>query len=138
MNRYDAIIIGARCGGAPLAMLLAGSGHKVLLLDKMAFGTDILSTHYLKRTGTSLLHKWGLLDAVRKAGTPAIGTQNFHLDGVHLRGIAPPHVNSTDAISVFIGAFLGSVPLAQVFPPHLMERFAADVVRGHEENRYAA
>ncbi len=91
MNGYDAIIIGARCGGAPLAMLLARSGHKVLLVDKMAFGTDIMSTHYVKRTGASLLDKWGLLDAVRKAGTPAIGTQNFHLDGVHLRGIAPPY-----------------------------------------------
>jgi hypothetical protein len=50
----------------------------------------------------------------------------------------PQIVNNTDAISAFIGAFLGSVPLEQVFPPQLMERFAADVVRGHEENRDAA
>ena len=56
MNRYDAIIIGARCGGAPLAMLLARAGHKVLLVDKMRFGSDIMSTHYVKRTGASLLN----------------------------------------------------------------------------------
>ena len=55
-----------------------------------------------------------------------------------LKAMLPQIVNSTDAISAFIGAFLGSVPLEQVFPPHLLERFAADVVRGHEENRHAA
>ncbi|MBV1886665.1 MAG: hypothetical protein KUG61_06250, partial [Parvibaculaceae bacterium] len=34
------------------------------------------------------------------------------------------------ATSAFMGAFLGSVPLDQVFPPELMERFASDVERG--------
>lgn len=91
MTRYDAIIIGARCGGAPLSMLLARAGHKVLLVDKMPFGSDIMSTHYVKRTGASLLEKWGLLDAVKEVGTPAIRTQNFHIDSVHLRGTAPAH-----------------------------------------------
>jgi choline dehydrogenase-like flavoprotein len=33
-NTYDAIVIGARCGGAPLAMLPARSGHDVLLVDR--------------------------------------------------------------------------------------------------------
>ena len=62
---YDAIIIGARCGGSPLAMLLALAGLNVLLVDRMRFGSDIVSTHFLKRTGASLLQKWGLLDAIR-------------------------------------------------------------------------
>ena len=70
MSQYDAIIVGARCGGAPLAMLLARAGHRVLLLDRMAFGSDIMSTHYVKRTGASLLKKWGLLDELRNIGTP--------------------------------------------------------------------
>ncbi len=86
---YDAIIIGARCGGAPLAMLLARAGHKVLLVDRMSFGSDIMSTHYVKRTGASFLHKWGLLDALREAGTPAIRDLNFNIDDVHLSGTAP-------------------------------------------------
>ncbi len=86
---YDAIIIGARCGGAPLAMLLARAGHKVLLVDRMAFGSDIMSTHYVKRTGASFLHKWGLLDALREVGTPAIRELNFHIDDVRLKGTAP-------------------------------------------------
>ena len=51
---YDAIIIGARCGGAPLAMLLARQGQRVLLVDKCSFPSDTMSTHYVKRTGASL------------------------------------------------------------------------------------
>ena len=30
---YDVIVVGARCAGAPVAMLLAGKGHRVLLLE---------------------------------------------------------------------------------------------------------
>jgi flavin-dependent dehydrogenase len=91
MNQYDAIVVGARCGGAPLAMLLARAGHRVLLLDRMTFGSDIMSTHYLKRTGASYLDKWGLLDELRKINTPAIKTTNFRVDDVHLVGQAPAY-----------------------------------------------
>ena len=31
---YDAIIVGARCAGAPTAMLLAHKGYRVLLVDR--------------------------------------------------------------------------------------------------------
>ncbi|MDA8702427.1 NAD(P)/FAD-dependent oxidoreductase [Pseudomonadales bacterium] len=91
MKQYDAIIVGARCGGAPLAMLLAKAGHQVLLVDRMAFGTDIMSTHYVKRSGASLLNQWGLLDAVRAVGTPAIEQLTFEIDGTRLSGNAPPY-----------------------------------------------
>lgn len=91
MSHYDVIIVGARCGGAPLAMLLARAGHKVLLLDRMAFGSDIMSTHFLKRTGASHLANWGLLDELKAINTPAIRELNFHIDDLHLTGSAPPH-----------------------------------------------
>jgi flavin-dependent dehydrogenase len=32
---FDAIVVGAPCGGAPTAMLLARQGHRVLLLDRV-------------------------------------------------------------------------------------------------------
>ncbi len=86
---YDVIVVGARCGGAPLAMLLARDGHKVLLVDRMAIGTDIMSTHFVKRTGASLLDKWGLLNSVRDAGTPAISELHFNIDDIKLSGQAP-------------------------------------------------
>jgi flavin-dependent dehydrogenase len=44
---YDAIIVGARCAGAPTAMLLARRGFKVLLVDKATFPSDTISTYIL-------------------------------------------------------------------------------------------
>jgi flavin-dependent dehydrogenase len=38
---YDAIIVGARCGGSPTAMLLARKGYRVLLCDKATFPSDV-------------------------------------------------------------------------------------------------
>ena len=48
---YDAIVIGARCAGASTAMLLGRLGHKVLLVDKTAVGTDIPHGHFIHRQG---------------------------------------------------------------------------------------
>jgi flavin-dependent dehydrogenase len=33
-DSYDAIVVGARCGGSPTAMLLARKGYRVLLADR--------------------------------------------------------------------------------------------------------
>ena len=41
---YDAIVVGARCGGSPTAMLLARRGFKVLLVDKATFPSDTISS----------------------------------------------------------------------------------------------
>src|SRR6476646_10236681 len=56
---YDAIVVGARCAGAPTAMLLARSGRRVLLLDRAARGSDTLSTHYIHQSGVAKLAGWG-------------------------------------------------------------------------------
>jgi 2-polyprenyl-6-methoxyphenol hydroxylase-like FAD-dependent oxidoreductase len=45
-------------------MLLARKGYKVLLLDKAAFPSDTLSTHFIHQPGVARLKKWGLLDKV--------------------------------------------------------------------------
>ena len=70
--RYDAVVVGARCAGAATAMLLARQGLSVLLVDRDRHGADTLSTLALMRAGVLQLHRWGLLDRVRAAGTPAI------------------------------------------------------------------
>ena len=88
---YDAIVIGARCGGSPLARLLARQGQRVLLVDKSEFPSDTMSTHYVKRTGAAYLRDWGLLDAVEAIGTPRIRRLNMRFGNVSLCGEAPPH-----------------------------------------------
>jgi flavin-dependent dehydrogenase len=77
-ERYDTIVVGGRCAGAATAMLLARAGQRVLVCDAARPGTDTLSTHALTRGGVLQLHRWGLLDAVAAAGTPAIRHTELH------------------------------------------------------------
>ena len=77
-QEYDAIVVGARAAGAATAMLLGRAGKRVLLVDRSAYGADTLSTHALLRGGVLQLHRWGLLDAIRRAGTPPIRRTRFH------------------------------------------------------------
>ena len=44
-ERYDAVVVGARCAGAATAMLLAREGLSVLLVDGARHGTDMLTRH---------------------------------------------------------------------------------------------
>src|ERR671921_794516 len=77
MTNYDAIVVGARCAGAPTAMLLAARGHRVLLVDRATFPSDTLSTHLLHPPGVAALRRWGLLDRLTATGCPPIGTYAF-------------------------------------------------------------
>ncbi|NQV20410.1 MAG: NAD(P)/FAD-dependent oxidoreductase [Rhodospirillales bacterium] len=88
---YDAIVVGARCAGSPTAMLLARHGYRVLLVDKAAFPSDTLSTHFLKRTGCSLLKRWGLLDRVVATGCPPIKELTFQFGSVKVTGTPPAY-----------------------------------------------
>jgi flavin-dependent dehydrogenase len=74
---HDVIVVGARPAGAATAMLLARAGLSVLVLDHGAPGADTVSTHALLRPGVAQLARWGLLDEVIGAGTPAIRRSTF-------------------------------------------------------------
>ena len=69
---YDAVIVGSRCSGAPLGMLLAQQGHRVLMVDRAKFPSDTMSTHFIQAPGTARLARWGLLDEVVATGCPAV------------------------------------------------------------------
>src|SRR5215471_13553663 len=70
---YDAIIVGARCAGSPVALLLARKGYKVLLVDRMTFPSDMaFSNHFLHQAGAAALKRWGLLDLLAATGCPPI------------------------------------------------------------------
>ncbi len=97
---YDVIVVGARCAGAPAAMLLARAGYRVLLVDRAKFPSDIPHGHFIHRHGPQRLKRWGLLDRVTAGGCPAITTMTtdmgdfpltatgLEVDGVAL-GYAP-------------------------------------------------
>ena len=82
--KYDAVIAGARCGGAATAMLIARAGGKVLMLDRGVYGADTLSTHALMRGAVVQLHRWGVLPAIAAAGTPPIRSTAFDYEGLQI------------------------------------------------------
>ena len=76
---YDVIVVGARCAGSSVGMLLARRGRKVLILDRNAFPSDRLaSTHMVWHSGVAHLSHWGLLDRLAATGCPPM--RNFNLD----------------------------------------------------------
>lgn len=76
-NRYDAIVVGARCAGSSTAMLLARAGYRVLAVDRATFPSDTISTHLVHPPGVAALHRWGLLDRLTATGCPPIHTYSF-------------------------------------------------------------
>ncbi len=87
---YDAIVVGARCAGAPTAMLLARQGHSVLLVDRATFPSDTISTHVIHAPGVAALSRWGLLDQVVATGCPPIDTYSYDFGPFTIQGVARP------------------------------------------------
>jgi flavin-dependent dehydrogenase len=84
----DVVIVGARCAGAPLAMLLARTGRRVLVLERGRIGSDKISTLYIQPPGVAHLQAWGLLDAVRATGAPELRTVTYEMSGTRISGEA--------------------------------------------------
>jgi 2-polyprenyl-6-methoxyphenol hydroxylase-like FAD-dependent oxidoreductase len=87
---YDVIVVGARCAGAPTAMLLARQGYRVLLLDRAGFPSDTLSTHFIQPPGVARLARWGLLERVTVSNCPPVRRLAFDVGPFALVGTPPP------------------------------------------------
>ena len=83
---FDVIVVGARCAGAPTAMLLARKGYKVLVVDRATFPSDTLSTHVIQPLGALCLARWGLLERVVASGCPPIHTFSFNFGPLAITG----------------------------------------------------
>jgi flavin-dependent dehydrogenase len=89
-ENYDAIVVGARCAGAPTAMLLARKGYRVLVVDRASFPSDTVSTHVLHAPAVAALNRWGLLDQVVATGCPPIGTYSMDFGPFTISGTPRP------------------------------------------------
>ncbi|MUL78812.1 NAD(P)/FAD-dependent oxidoreductase [Mycolicibacterium sp. CBMA 226] len=67
---FDVIIVGARCAGSPLALMLARRGLNVCVVDKAEFPSDTPSTHAIAPNGVRVLQRLGLADAVSAMTDP--------------------------------------------------------------------
>ena len=87
---YDVIVVGARCAGASTAMLLARQGHRVLLVDRSTFPSDLrLSTHLVWQPGVAALKRWGLLDELVASGCPPMTTAAMDVGPFTVTGEMP-------------------------------------------------
>lgn len=88
---YDAIVVGARCAGSAIGLLLAGAGLRVLMLDRARFPSDMpMSTHFVQARGVACLARWGLRDAVVATGAPSVTRFDIDLGPFTLTGSPPP------------------------------------------------
>lgn len=78
---FDVIVVGARCAGSPLAMLLARRGYSVLVIDRATFPSDTVSTHYITPDGTAKLQSWGLYERVLATGVEAYTSVSMTMQG---------------------------------------------------------
>jgi len=95
MAKYDALIVGTRCAGAALAMLLARAGCKVLAVDRAQFPSDTVSTHFMWPRTTSFLARWHLLEKLAATGCPPIERVTADYGPVAVSG-RPSPVEGTD------------------------------------------
>lgn len=63
-SRYDAVIVGARCAGSPLATRLVERGWSVLLVDREPPPADTVSTHYVFPNTLVRLQELGALERI--------------------------------------------------------------------------
>ncbi len=112
---YDVVIVGARAAGAATAHLLARFGLQVLLVDRGRYGSDTLSTHALMRGGVLQLSRWGLLDQIISAGTPAVRRTTFR----YANAVVPITVKSSYGVDALYA------PRRTILDPILVDAAAA-------------
>ena len=89
-SRYDAVVVGARCAGAPLAQRLAERGWSVLLVDREPPPADIVSTHYLFPNGLERLRELGALERIEAEHRLNPLSYSVRILGNEVEGPFPP------------------------------------------------
>ncbi len=86
MERCEVVVVGGRLAGACAAAHLAKAGRRVLVLDKMTFPSDQLSTHLLFPAGVEELRRMGALEGIlANDPTKSPWVELGMPDGVHVR-----------------------------------------------------
>lgn len=65
MEKFDAVVVGARCAGGTLANALAERDWDVALVDRDTFPSTTISTHLIYPNGLARLDQLGVLDTLQ-------------------------------------------------------------------------
>ncbi len=96
MEHADVVVVGARLAGCAVAAPLARAGRTVVVLDKMSFPSDQLSTHLLMPAGTSELSKMGALPRVLALNPTRVRWVRLEAEGIVCSERLRPAPDGTD------------------------------------------
>jgi len=96
VEQADVVVVGARLAGCAVAAPLARAGRKVVVLDKMGFPSDQLSTHLLLPAGTSELSKMGALPRILGLNPTRVRWTKLVAEGVTCVERLRPATDGTD------------------------------------------
>jgi len=96
MERMDVVVVGARLAGCAVAAPLARAGRRVLVLDRMRFPSDQLSTHVLMPAGTSELAKLGALPRILGLNPSQVRWVHVEAEGIACRERLRPAADGID------------------------------------------
>jgi flavin-dependent dehydrogenase len=82
VERFDVVVVGARLAGCAVAAPLARAGRRVLVLDRMRFPSDQLSTHVLLPAGTSELASLGALPRILRLDPSRVRYVEVQAEGI--------------------------------------------------------
>ncbi|WP_239341272.1 NAD(P)/FAD-dependent oxidoreductase [Frankia sp. CiP3] len=111
-ERFDVVVVGARCAGSPLGALLARRGLKVAVLEQVTFPRPTLSSHVMQADSLAFLNRLGVIDQVRATGAPFMSRCDVRLDDFRFTAGFPLH--------------LGDVGGAAAVRRHLLDPILAD------------
>jgi flavin-dependent dehydrogenase len=83
-DRYDVVVVGARCAGAPLAALLARAGARVALVERARFPSDTLSSHLFEADALAFLDRLGVIEPLLATGAPLVGRTDTRVEDLRL------------------------------------------------------
>ncbi len=83
-DRYDVVVVGARCAGAPLAALLARGGARVALVERASFPSDTLSSHLFEADALAFLDRMGVSEGLRATGAPMVNRTATRVEDVQI------------------------------------------------------
>lgn len=76
-DKVDALIVGARCAGAPLGLMLARAGKRALVVDADDMPSDQpMSTHFIGPYGMKVMRELGLTEKLHAFSPPIKSVKN--------------------------------------------------------------
>ncbi len=88
-DRFDVVIVGARCAGAPLGALLAREGVRVAVVEQARFPSETLSSHLFEADALAFLNRLGVIEQLRATGAPFVNRADLRIEDFQISAAWP-------------------------------------------------